>query len=137
MPLSSYNQDARRRLIRIASGLISDDVDVFITEDNDYSPGWCVLNCKKHHCIMTLNFDRVMGVSLTFDTKPNRVCGTGFACLPDGLASVSPAELDEACRTGWRRYYAEGKNAPLYQSMQDYFRNNQYAKFVKLEPEVM
>ena len=39
MPLSSYNQDTRRRLIRIASGLISDDVDVFITEDNDYSPG--------------------------------------------------------------------------------------------------
>ena len=126
MPLSPYNQDTRRRLIRIASGLISDDVDVFITEDNDYSPGWCVLNCKKHHCIMTLNFDRVMGV-----------CGTGFACLPDGLASVSPEDLDEACRTGWRRYYAEGKNAPLYQSMQDYFRNNTYAQFEKLEPEVM
>lgn len=137
MPLSPYYQDTRRRLIQIASGLISEDTDVFITKDTEQSPGYCVLNCKKHHCIMTLNFDRVMGVSLTFDTKPNRVCGTGFACLPDGLASVSPAELDEACLTGWRRYRTEGKNAPLYQSMQDYFRNNAYSQFVKLAPEVM
>ena len=137
MPLSPYYQDTRRRLIQIASGLISEDTDVFITKEAEQSPGYCILNCKKHHCIMTLNFDRVMGVSLTFDTKPNRVCGTGFACLPDGLASVSPAELDEACLTGWRRYRTEGKNAPLYQSMQDYFRNNAYAKFEKLEPEVM
>lgn len=137
MPLSPYYQDTRRRLIQIASGLISEDTDVFITKDTEQSPGYCVLNCKKHHCIMTLNFDRVMGVSLTFDTKPNRVCGTGFACLPDGLASVSPAELDEACLIGWRRYRTEGKNAPLYQSMQDYFRNNTYSQFEKLEPEVM
>ena len=136
MPLSSYNQDTRRRLIHIASGLISDDVDVFITEDNDYSPGWCVLNCKKHNCIMTLNLERVMALRLCLEIKANRVYDAGFACLPDGLASISPEDLDEACRTGWRRYYAEGKNAPLYQSMQDYFRNNQYATFIKLEPGV-
>lgn len=132
--LSPYYQKLRDHLITVVKGLVSPDVDVYLANAGFHSPGWAFLDCKKHDCFMSLSYDRICGISLSIVPRPNKTCGTGYACVDNGLTTITPTQLDEACLLGKRLIAAHNrdKRIQLYDTIEDLLDTYSCAAFEKL-----
>lgn len=134
--LSPYNQKMREHLKQLAGNVKSDDVDVYLTEigQDAHSPGWAFLDCKKYGCLMSLSYNGVNGVSLSICVKPNKICGTGYGCLNDGYANLTPAMLDKACEIGLMHIASARRQGdiPMYKDIQELMNRFSSTVFTKL-----
>lgn len=132
--LSPALQKERERLLRNVKNLVCDDIRAYVTVDNVQSSGWAVLLCKSLNCIMNMSFNNIYGLSLSFDIRPCRSCGTGFSCIEQGLASITRDDFYNACRVGWSKFQREPE-ASCYTGLSEYFANHTYASFVEVKPD--
>ena len=127
--LSPALQRERDAPEHLSKQLVCDDIEVYITRLKPQSSGWAMLYCKSLNCIMVLDYNNITGVGLSFETKPSKVCGTGFCCLDEGLRSITRNDFYSSCRKGWSRFYTEGRDAKLYAGPNEYFDSHSYAQF--------